>query len=109
VAVLAVVGRSSFGVGTVITVVFAGAVYVALGAIMVKLGWTPPSLMSREELAAAREARAAQAQARRDARKAPPQKGSTGKPTPPSAGTARPKPTPTKRTGGGTPPSRPKR
>jgi hypothetical protein len=106
-AALFIIGRSNFGPSTVVTVIVAGGVYVALGALMVKFGWTPPSLMSKEEIAAAREARASQQAARRAAKSSRGAKPSTGSSVqagpPPKA-----KPAPTKRTSGGTRPS-PKR
>lgn len=84
IASVLVLAGEDFGPSVVVGAVVGGGIYVALGALLAKFGWTPPGVLSRTEREAIRVERTA---ARR------------GPPAAPVAA-PRPKPAPTSRTMG---------
>ncbi|MGD9795561.1 MAG: hypothetical protein AB7V43_19010 [Acidimicrobiia bacterium] len=79
-----VLAREDFSASVLAGAVFGGVIYIAFGALLTKLGWTPPGVLSRSEREAIRAERIA---ARRG-------------PAPAPIAPARPKPAPTSRTMG---------
>ena len=85
IASVLILAGEDFGPSVVVGAIVGGGIYVALGAVLAKFGWTPPGVLSRSERVAIRAQRIA---ARRG-------------PAPAAVAAPRPKPAPTSRTMGG--------
>jgi len=81
---MVILAREDFSGSVVVGAVFGGCIYVVMGALLAKFGWTPPGVLSRSEREAIRAERIA---ARRG-------------PAPAPVAAPRAKPAPTSRTMG---------